>query len=193
MNLVLTTPPAIEPLEVQEVKDYLRVDDTTEDNFLSAIITASREYCESFQNRAYITQTWQLSFDYWPAYVIELPRGNLQTVNRVTYKSSIGEEVTLQEHVDYHYSTRGILGRLSPVYGKSWLSFVPTSLDAIVIDYTCGYGDLAESVPAKVIQAMKLLIGYWYENREAAVIGSVSRELEFSVTSLLSLERVRNV
>jgi len=119
MNLVLTTPPAREPLGVQEVKTYLRVDDltdTSEDDYLSAIITAAREYCEAFQNRAYITQTWQMSFDYWPSQVIELPRGNLKTIQSVSYKNSVGIVTTLTETLQYAVSTRGVLGRLSPPY-----------------------------------------------------------------------------
>lgn len=53
MNLVLKTPPAHEPLEIQEVKDYLRLDDvtdTSEDDYLRSLIIAAREYCEGFQN-----------------------------------------------------------------------------------------------------------------------------------------------
>ena len=65
MNLVLKTPPPLEPLELLEAKIYLKLDDltdTSEDDDLRSIIIAAREYCEGFQNRAYITQVWQQSF-----------------------------------------------------------------------------------------------------------------------------------
>jgi len=194
MNLVLTTPPANEPLKVQEVKTYLRVDDvtdTSEDDYLSALIIAAREYCEAFQNRAYITQTWQMSFDYWPSRVIELPRGNLQTVDRVTYKNSAGIETTLNETEQYVVSTRGVSGRLSSPYAQHWPSFVPFPLDAIVIEFTCGYGDTAENVPQKVKQAMKLLISHWYENRTPlSDTGQAPGEIAFAVSALLWMDRI---
>jgi len=40
--------------------------DTTEDNELDIIIGTAREYCEGFQNRAYLEQTWELWLDEFP-------------------------------------------------------------------------------------------------------------------------------
>ena len=197
MNLVLKTPPAIEPLGVQEIKTYLRLDDvmdTVEDDYLSAIITAAREYCEAFQNRAYITQTWQMSFDDWQSRVIELPRGTLQTVDHVTYKNSAGIVTTLSETQQYVVSTRGVLGRVTPPYAQPWPSFVPFPLDAVVIEFTCGYGDTAETVPQKVKQAMKLLISHWYENRTIlSETGQAPGEIAFAVSALLWFDRIAPV
>lgn len=194
MNLVLKTPPAIEPLEVQEIKTFLRLDDvtdTSEDGYLSAIITAAREYCEAFQNRAYITQTWQMSFDYWPSRVIELPRGNLQTIDAVTYRNSAGIETTLTETEQYVVSTRGVSGRLSPPYAQHWPSFVPFPLDAVVIAFTCGHGDTVESVPQKAKQAIKLLVSHWYENRTPlSDTGKAPGEIAFAVSALLWQDRI---
>ncbi|MFZ3132882.1 MAG: head-tail connector protein [Desulfosporosinus sp.] len=194
-NLTLKTPPETEPLTFTEAKRHLKLDteDTFEDDDITSLITTARGYCEDYQNRAYLTQTWQLSFDYWPSGMLELPKGSLQTIDSVAYKDSSGVTTELTEGIDYVYSTRGILGRLTPAYDKSWPSFTPFPLDAIVIEFTCGYGDLSSDVPEKVKLAMKLLIGHWYENREAAStagVSKLSKEIEFSVHSLLNLERL---
>jgi len=195
VNLVLKTPPAIEPITLTEIKEYLRldVDNTSEDSDLFAYVTAAREYCEDYQNRAYITQTWELSFDYWPRSEIELPKGSLQTVDLVSYRDSDGVTTELVETLDYVYSPRGILGRLTPAYSKSWPSFTPFPLDAVVIEFTCGYGDAASSVPAKVIQAIKLLTSHWYENRTPlSETGQAPEELEFTISALLWQNRIMN-
>jgi len=57
VNLVLKTPPENEPVNLTEIKDYLRLDldNTFEDTDLMSYLTAAREYCEGVQNRAYIT------------------------------------------------------------------------------------------------------------------------------------------
>ncbi len=195
MRLTLVTPPAIEPVSITEAKKALKLDldDTSEDTDITAFIIAAREYCEDFQNRAFITQTWEASFDDWPCHEIKLPKGSLQTVNSVSYTDSSGAITVLAEATDYIYSTRGILGRLTPSYGKTWPSFTPFPLDAVVIKFTCGYGDSELDVPEKVKLAIKLLVGYWHENREAALMAGISKltkEIEFSVHSLLSLERL---
>jgi len=168
-----------------------QVGDTSEDTYLAAIITAAREYCEGFQNRAYITQTWEVSWDYWPCREIELPKGRLQTIDTVSYKDSGGVTTELTETTDYVYSTRGILGRLTTAYGKTWPSFTPFPLDAVVIEFTCGYGDAAADVPTKVIQAMRMLVSHWYENRTPlAETGQAPGEIAFAVSALLWQDRI---
>ena len=39
---------------------------SVEDTLISSLITAARQHCETFQNRAYITQTWELWLDAFP-------------------------------------------------------------------------------------------------------------------------------
>jgi uncharacterized phiE125 gp8 family phage protein len=159
---------------------------TSEDSYLTSLIVAAREYCESYQHRAYITQTWEMALPYFPA-EIELPKGKLQTVDSITYKDSSGVITTLAATTEYVVSTRGVVGKVVPAYGKSWPSFTPFPLDPIVVTFTCGYG-AASAIPKKVIQAMKLLISHWFVNR--VPVGNVSNELEFTLSALLRQDRL---
>ena len=59
---------------------------------------------------------------------------------------------------------------------------------SVQITYLAGYGGAA-NVPAPVVHAIKMLVAFWYGNREAA--GSISKEVEFAVTALLSPYRWR--
>ena len=192
-NLTLKTPPTTEPLSLTQIKDYLKISDyeeyATEDTYLTSLITVAWEFCESFQNRAYITQVWEMAMPYFPG-EIEIPKGNLQSIGSITYKNSAGVTATLAANTDYVTSTRGILGRVVPAYGKTWPSFVPFPLDAIVITFTCGYGG-ASDVPEKVIQAMKLLVSHWFNNRVPVdqALGS-AKEVEFTISALLWQDRI---
>ena len=95
MNPYLKTPPAIEPVTLEELKDHLRVDSVDEDALLTGLLAAAREWCEGFQNRAYITQTLQLWLDEWPAgNAIVLPRPPLQSVASVKYYGTDDTEYT---------------------------------------------------------------------------------------------------
>jgi Phage QLRG family, putative DNA packaging. len=88
-------------------------------------------------------------------------------------------------------SPLGVLGRLSPPYAQPWPPFVPFPLDAVVIEFTCGYGDIAESVPQKVKQAMNLLVSHWYENRvPLSETGQAPGEISFAVSALLQMDRI---
>jgi uncharacterized phiE125 gp8 family phage protein len=163
--------------------------DVSEDTYLTSLITAARQYCEEYQNRAYITQTWEMSLQYFLNYEIEVPKGKLQTIDSITYKNSAGIVATLAENTGYVYSTRGVVGRITPPYGKWYPTFTPFPLDAIIITFTCGYGD-AVDVPERVKQAMKLLISHWYENRVIMSDTKVAQDVRFTLEALLWIDRI---
>jgi len=188
--LKIITPPASEPVSLADIVNFTHLEATTdlvELAFRGGLITSAREYCEGYQRRAYITQTLEISLDRFPVRVIVLPRGCLQSIVSIKYKDSLGVEHTLAENVDFVYSTYGVLGRIVPV--TSWPSEALWPLDAIKIQFTCGYGT-AEKVPYKIKQAMLMLIAYWYDNRSAVISGTISKEAEFSVKALLGFDRI---
>jgi len=189
MNLTLFTAPTTEPLTLDEVKSYLRIDSSLDDFYVYSLIVAARKYCENFQNRAYITQTWEMALDYWENKTVEIPKGNLQSITSIIYKDSAGISTTISS-ADYVVSTRGIVGRVTPTYSKSWPSFTPYPLDPIVIKFVCGYGT-ADDVPDTIKQAMYLLISHWWENRiPVSQTNQTSSEIAFTVSALLWQERI---
>lgn len=198
---MLVTPPTLEPISLAEVKPYLRLDDitdTSEDSYLTSLITVAREYCETKQNRAYITQSWELSLPRFPGVksrVIEIPKGKLQSIDSFSYKNYSGVITNLTQDVDYVVSNRGILGRISPPFGKVFPIVILYPLDPIVIKFTCGYGNNPTDVPARVRQAIILLVSHWYENRTVIndLRGVTGEEIPFSVTSLLLQDKILNV
>jgi uncharacterized phiE125 gp8 family phage protein len=61
-------------------------------------------------------------------------------------------------------------------------------LNAVEIVFTAGYGAAASSVDGDLIQAVKLLIGHWFANREA--VGDVGAEIAFSYNAICDNLRV---
>lgn len=179
-------PPAIEPVSLAELALFIREDETNlnynEMVFLNGLITTAREYCEGYQRRVYITQTLEMSLDSFPNGFITLPRGNLQSVDSIKVKDASGVE----SDVEFIYSSSGLLGRIAPV--DSWPSTTLYPLDPITIRFTCG--STLDKVPLRVKHAILMLCSYWYDNRNAVVIGSISKEVEFSVKALLNLDRI---
>ncbi|GAB4274634.1 head-tail connector protein [Thermincola ferriacetica] len=190
MGLVLITPPASEPVTVDEAKQHLRVDGTEDDAYISnVLIPAAREYCEGFQNRAYVTQTWQLWLDQWPETgYIAIPKSPLQSVVGVKYYGTDDAEYIINA-TDYFVDNKNEPGRLVLAYGRSWPTVTLRPANGICVEFEAGYGDIAK-VPQKAKHAMLMLIGHWFENREAALSGTISREIEFAVHALLWQDRV---
>lgn len=63
-------------------------------------------------------------------------------------------------------------GRVWLNYGKTWPTVSLRPGPAITVRYVAGYG-AAVDVPMQYKQAMLLMIGHFYENREEIVIQSV--------------------
>lgn len=156
-----------------------------DDTYLTSLITVARRWCEDYQNRACITQTWDLYLDEFPAEdYIEVPMPPLASVTTLKYKDTAG---TLQTWAATNYvvDTMSEPGRIALAYGVSWPSTYD-EIQAVQIRFVCG----AATVDMRVKQALLLLVGHWYANREAVLTGSISKQLEFAVNAMLDQERI---
>lgn len=190
MALTLVTAPAVEPVSLAEAKLHLRVDISDDDNLITAVIQAAREAVEGISRRALIAQTWNLILDEFPdTDEIVIPLPPLQSVSSLIYKDQDGNESTFSSD-DYIVNTDSEPGKVVLGYGKSWPSTTLYPTAAIIVQFKAGFGDASTDVPEKYRQAMLLLTGHWYENREAiATTGAVPKEVPFGVEALLWLDR----
>ncbi len=188
MALKLITAPAAEPVTLTEAKTHCAVDGNDHDTLLTSLIQAAREYAEGYQNRALVTQTWELVLDDWPAEdYIEIPLPPLQSITSIKYKDTDGTETTLGTD-QYIVDTDSFLGRAALAYNCSWPTTTLYPVAGIRIRFVAGYG-LAASVPQATKQALLLLIGHWFANRETASERSM-QDIPFATKALLDLNRV---
>lgn len=95
MQVKVITPPAVEPVTVEEVKLHTRVAGDVEDYLIAMWIRSARELIEEYQRRAIITQTLEVTMDSFPDSVFCLPRAPLQDLESFCYYTSDGEEKCL--------------------------------------------------------------------------------------------------
>lgn len=182
-SVLRTVEPTSEPVTLTEAKAHCRIDTTADDTLVSSLITAARAWCESRIGQCLMPATYRLKLDRFCGHEIELPYPPLTAVSSIAYVDSAGSAQTLSSAL-YAVDTDSKPGRVSPVYAEVW----PTTreqLQAITITYTAGYAS-ASVVPQSIKQAILLLVGHWYENREASVVGVTSVPLVTAVESLLS-------
>lgn len=192
MGLYLVTAPTLEPVLLAEAKSHCRIDSDDEDGLLAGYILAARHHCETYLRRALITQTWDLLIDNdWPCETINgyqqlrinLPKSPLISVTSITYVDGSGISQTLASN-QYQVSTKRNEGVIDPAYAITWPT-VRDQADAITVRFVCGYGSDPGDVPEPIRQAMLLLIGHWFANREAVNIATSVTELPFAVDALL--------
>lgn len=186
----VTVPPTIEPVTLAEAKAQCRVDAsmTDEDALIASYIAGAREICEGMDWRAYLTQTIELWLPGWPTDgKIELPRPPLQSVSSIVYYDTADAAATLATSV-YFVDTVSQPGRVRLRSKQSWPGATLRDYNAICVTYVAGW-TAAAAVPEKIKQAMRLIIGHWYENREDATVGAVSRTIELGARMLLTIDQ----
>lgn len=135
--------------------------DTDEDTWISDHITAAREYCENHIGQCIATQTIEQYMYGFPRFIV-LEKGPVTSITSIKYKDYAGVETTLAA-TEYIADLDSGSSTIVPTYGKVWPSFIPYPVNPIKVVYVAGM-----TVPKAIKQAMLLLVGYWYKNREDA-------------------------
>lgn len=187
-HLDLDTAPTVDPISTVEAKSHLRVDVSDDDALIDGYAAAAREHAEAYTRRALLTQTWDLVLDRFPTDdVILLPKPPLQSVSAIGYIDVNGVSQTWNSSlydVDAPSGERAVRGRISPAFGEVWPT-ARSQLNAVTITFVAGYGNAATDVPKAIIQAMLLLLGHWYDHREAVAHAQTVVEVPVGVNALL--------
>ena len=176
MQAIVQTGPAVEPISTAQAKTHLRITHSDDDTYIDTLIATAREYCERFTWRKLISQTWKMFLTDWPdGDVIQIPFGELQSVTHLKYKDTDGDQTTWGA-ANYIVDTDSALGRIVLAYSITWPTTELYPSNPIEIQFVCGYGDAGSDLPAPLIQAMKILIADYYENRENSVVGTITQK-----------------
>lgn len=185
MPSILLTAPAVEPVSLDEARAFLRVEHNDDDEVIAALAAGSRVHVEAQTRRALITQSWRITADSWPE------DGRLQVLPAPL------QELTVARVYDFNGNARAIDAQAFVLdKGASALAFAPWALPApgrlaagIELDVVVGYGDAAIDVPEPLRQAIRLLVGHWYENRGLATLGTMT-VLPTTVAALIAPYRM---
>lgn len=187
MNYTRKTAPETAPVDLTAIKAHCRVTSHEQDAVLTGYVDAAVEWVEQYTGRALLTQTWQMSLPGFPCRVWLPFAAPLGAVSAITYYDTANVLQTLSASV-YTAPAFAEPAYVMKVDTQSWPS-VASRDDAVRIEWTAGWSS-AEAVPPALRQAVQLLAGHWYENRETTLVGVTSKEIEFAVTALCAPFRV---
>lgn len=161
--------PALEPLDLEEVKKQRRFSPTTLDTLFDLWISAARQQFEEQTGRQCITAIWERWLSAFPSVSeIELPHPPLQNVVSVVYDDADGVETTLDAssyRVIAPAGPYGRRGRIALVTGASWPA--SSGLSASVrIQFSAGYGGAPGAVPELAKYALLMLVGHFHKYGE---------------------------
>lgn len=191
-----TTEPDYQPVTLSEARDHLRLVATgspashPDDSTVEAYIKAATGYAEDRTNKVFAQRTFTLKRNDFERYM-ELPIFPVLSVDSITYIDNEGANQTMDAS---NYQT--ITDRI-PALIK--LEDVPSvdedTLNAVTITVTAGFESDnsppdADKIPDSIKQAVKLMVGHFYENRESVVIGDSVSSVPFATDALLWPHRI---
>ena len=184
---VRTIAPAAEPVTAAELRaQLLETEDGLPDVQADALIAEARELIEEMTGLAFITQTWRLSLDGWPAgqelwwdgvrqmaiseiyasnslRAVDLPRYPLASIASVTVYDEASNSAAVDVSSTFDVDTYRRPGRMVLKRGATW----PIALrgaNAIEILYVAGFGASGAAVPAILKRAIKQVAAHLYSH-----------------------------
>nr|WP_321457192.1 head-tail connector protein [uncultured Cohaesibacter sp.] len=182
----ITAPDAL-PVTLDEIKTHCRVDGESEDDYLTGLLQAAVSYLDGYSGilgKCLMTQEWAQEFEWWGDFPLCL--GPFLDLTSIAYFDEDGESQTVD--LSSVRIERRVLGAVACLkVGASWPDADPDA-GPITVTWRVGYEDAA-AVPAGIRHAIKLMVGHWFENREAVVIGTITSQVPLAVDALLSTHR----
>ena len=164
MPALLLTPPAADPLSLEDAKFFLRVDHDADDVLIGSLIAAARREVEIATRRVLVTQSWRIVLHRWPAARrVVSPLNPLGTLVAARVFDAEGEAQALDPG-QFRLDTASVPGLID--FSGANVPAPGRVLAGIELDVTAGYGD-PEDVPAPLLQAIRLLLARAYEHRDA--------------------------
>lgn len=185
MALELITPAEDDPVTVAAVKARLRIEGTTLDALITALIPAATRHLERAYGCAFLAQTWHVWFDAAPgrgeALVVPLwPAIAVESVTTYTDADVATELPAASYYADVVSQRARILLRRT----ASW----PTglrALNAIAVQIDVGHATAAD-VPEMLQEAVAQLVGHWLDQPPPTGAGGGPVAVPFSVHALMT-------
>lgn len=201
-RLDVLTPPAVEPVTLEEAKAWAKVDGGDEDARISQMIAAATASVELYLKRSLITRTLKLSingvrsrsFDDLPAgvydlpvnffdgelsRVVDLPMPQAVAISSVTTYDTAGAGTPFAAPGYRLYDNRLLLN--DGYYWPSNLRFA----GAAEIVYTAGYGDAPASIPQPIRTAIMMCVAGMYDGCSDAIpAGAMQLLNQYRIMSL---------
>lgn len=189
-SLRRTAEPASPAVSTSDAKAHLRVTSSDEDTLIGTIVEAAVRHVEDVCGRALFTQTWTATFDGFPDGELVLPRPPVASITSVSYVDEDGATQTLASNA-YEKDLGSEPACLWPVYGTTWPA-TRAQRGSVTVVYVAGVASTS-SIPKPIRQAILLLVGHLYENREAVNIGNIVTTMPMAVDALLAPYRMVQV
>ncbi|UWR61382.1 head-tail connector protein [Phaeobacter inhibens] len=190
MALSLIAPPVLTPVDLDQLRAHLRLEEGEDDEYLQRCLDTAVVHYDGDDGelgRALIAQTWRETFTTVPpaggsVMLSLLPVASVSKVEVLNpadaWEEVPGSAVELFEADDrFHVSSA-----IWPRAGRQ--------RETLRIEYVAGYGVAASAVPLPICQAILLFAAHLYKCREPVVFSGAPVEVPLSIGRLVANYKV---
>tara|TARA_R110000744_G_scaffold278092_2_gene390377 strand:- start:6563 stop:7165 length:603 start_codon:yes stop_codon:yes gene_type:complete len=184
------TPNATQVVTLAEAKSHLRVDFSEDDAYINSLCMAAQETFENYCNVILMDTTISQFCSYWTdtqqLYHSPISGSGEASVTSIEY--FVNGTLTTWPNTNYIPNIHACPVTIWTAENETY----PTQdvrPDAIKIIYKIGYNNIA-NVPDGAKQAIKILVGQWYENRQEAVVGRSVGRIPMTATYLMNKYKI---
>lgn len=171
-------------ISLDQARRNCSIDGDDHDDTLVELIHQALDHVEERTDCSLTTTTWSMTFDAFPTQCwLMLPRWPLQSVESITYTDAAGEEQTIDSSKFAVRIDDNGRGRLALKNWESWPATLSTP-DAVTIAFKAGWTESAH-VPPQWSRALLMLVAWWFEQREAGIVGS-AQTVPFGIEELIA-------
>jgi len=172
-------------ITVADLKTQLRVTHSLEDTLIGAMRSAAISWVEEHCNIKLGSYTAR---GYLPGfYNSYIPIGPVTAISEVKYQTTADKDydtdLTTLTATNWYTD---IISQPARIAFRDYPHTYEYALTPVVVTFTAGYS----TIPAPVLQAIRLLVAHMYENRQEEVIGTITTRLKFGLEALLNPFRI---
>ncbi len=171
-------------LKLTDAKRHLAVMHDDRDADIEVLIQAATEFLSHGTGRQWLAAGYILKIAGFPEQ-ISLPWVPLQEVELIRYVDADGNETNLAADQYQVLQSDEVRSVIQPAPNVTWPATQHNKLEAVKVHYVAGYGDEPEQMPAQFAVACKLLIRHWFDNPAGVLTGTISKQVEYSLKSLI--------
>ncbi len=189
---VVTVAPTWEPVQLDDVRQHMRVDITEDDALIVDLLRVARGLVEAHLGQTLPQKTLETYSNCWPTgLVMRLPGGPLRSVTAIDYfeHDAPTTPVTWAD-TNYQVGQAGVgpVGLVTLVAGAFWPISILRPSQGIRVTWVAGYTK-PSAIADEILHAIRLTATHFYEHREEVVMGAGAQHLPMGVKALLATHR----
>ena len=177
-----TQPTDTNIISLINLKNFLKVDTTDDDTLIQALLSTARAYVEDYTG--VLCNSGSVTFYAESFKAFRFSAGPVTILGDVNYKTDSTTYTAL--------ATTYIGVSFNSIPQRIEFYSPPTpyanTLERVKVRTTAGYNEAA--VPDPLVQAMRLLVGHWYEQRTQVIVGTITAQIPLGIHALLNPYRI---